>query len=108
MNPSLSLAQHRTKIQLVNRHSELVSEIGASIQRLEDAYALCNKKGICLKRDICPISLDSLDRIRELRDVTHDLYFIFGVGYLAWVKKTKSDADETTRSHYKDLGCSDY
>ena len=75
---------------------------------MEVAYAICNKSEKCLKSDICPLSLGSLDIARELRDVTHDLHYIYGIGYLAWVKRTESEAKEAARWHYKELGCTDY
>ena len=114
--PSASLAfgtteatftQQKSRQQLIERHDKLTKELELAIQHLEGNYKKCKTKGICLKVEICPASLRTLDAIREMRDVMHDLYHLYGWGYLSWVASTKSDAVKTEESHYKVLGCRD-
>jgi hypothetical protein len=107
MSPDATLAQQKTRQQLIGRHDELLKELELVLQQLKDAYSKCNPQEFCKKEAVCPISRRSLDIAREMRDVVHDLYYVHDRGYLSWVKRTESDADKTGEYHYKILGCSE-
>ena len=107
VSPDATLAQQKTRQQLIGRHDILSKELELVLQQLKDAYSKCSPQGFCKKEAICPISQRSLDIAREMRDVIYDLYYVHGRGYLSWVKRTESDADKTAEYHYRILGCSE-
>jgi len=73
VSPDATLAQQKTRQQLISRHDELSKEVELVVQQLKDAYSKCSPQGYCKKEAICPISQRSLDIARETRDVIHDL-----------------------------------
>lgn len=105
--PEATFTHQKSRQQLIERYDILTKELEQAIQQLKGNYNRCKTKGICLKAEICPASLGSLDSIREMRDVVHDLYYLHGRGYLSWVKNAESDVEKTEKSHYIDLGCRD-